>query len=322
MSDLSGAPAPDAATPGEVPPPVVVIMAGGAGTRFWPASTRLRPKQFLRLLDDRSLLQQSYDRARLLTDPGRILILTSADFAGLVREHLPEVPAENVVGEPMRRDTAAAVALGALLTRARFGDAVMIVLTADHLIDPPETFRREMLSAARAARAEGALYTFGIPPSYPATGYGYLHRGAKVLDDDGITHYEIRGFREKPDLETAQGYLESGEYWWNSGMFVWSADTILTAFQRFLPGHLAALEPAVGALGTAEEGAALSRAFADLPSISIDLGVMERAEQRAHGRGGLRLERLGRLVGGGGVLPAGRAGKPRTGEHRPLGRGR
>lgn len=279
MSEVPGAPAPDAVAPSEVPPLVVVIMAGGAGTRFWPASTRLRPKQFLRLLGDRTLLQQSYDRARLLTDPGRILVLTNADFTGLVREQLPDVPAENVVGEPMRRDTAAAVALGALLTRARFGDAVMVVLTADHLIDPPDAFRRGVLSAARAAHSEGALYTFGVPPTYAATGYGYLHQGAEVLDDDGIKHYELRGFREKPDLETARGYLESGEFWWNSGMFVWSTDAILAAFDRFLPGHRFALGPAVGTVGTAEEGAALTRAFVELPSISIDLGVMERAER-------------------------------------------
>ena len=171
-------------------PIVVVIMAGGAGTRFWPVSTQHRPKQFLQLLGDRSLLQQSYDRAVLLTQPGRILVLTNAAFTPLVREQLPDLPAENVVGEPMRRDTAAAVALGALLARRRFGDAVMVVLTADHLIDPPERFRQAMLSAVAAAGREPVLYTFGVAPSYPATGYGYLHRGALVLDDDGIEHFE------------------------------------------------------------------------------------------------------------------------------------
>ena len=258
---------------------VVVIMAGGAGTRFWPVSTQHRPKQFLQLLGDRSLLQQSYDRALLLTRPDHVLVLTNAAFTPLVREQLPDIPAENVVGEPTRRNTAAAVALGALLARRRFGDAVMVVLTADHLIDPPERFRQAMLSAVKAAEREPVLYTFGIAPSYPATGYGYLHRGAMVLDDDGIEHFGLVGFREKPDIDTAREYVNSGEFLWNSGMFVWSLETILAEYAAHLPGHLAALGPAVEAMNEpgADAEEALRAAFAPLPSTSVDLAIMERA---------------------------------------------
>ena len=149
---------------------VVVIMAGGAGTRFWPVSTRSRPKQFLRLLGERSLLQTSFDRVRALVPPHRLLVLTHAEFVSLVREQLPEVPEENVIGEPLRRDTAAAVCLGAVLCRRRFGNPVMAMLTADHVIEPEDAFHRVLLSAARHARKSGALYTFGIPPTFPATG--------------------------------------------------------------------------------------------------------------------------------------------------------
>lgn len=298
------------------PSPVVVIMAGGAGTRFWPASTRLHPKQFLSLLERHSLLQQSYLRAECLTGPGRILVFTNADFAHLVAEQLPELPPENIVAEPARRDTAAAVCLAALLVRQRFGDAVMVVLTADHLIEPVEEFVRVIVSACRAAERDQALYTIGIPPSHPATAYGYLEAGDLLLDDGGVVHRPVLSFREKPDLEMATEYVAAGGYLWNSGMFIWRADVVLAAYAEHLPGHLAILAPAVGVVGAgvsgpavaAPEGAflgsaasgsaegaaheiagsgasgsaaaqkrALAEAFPRLPSISVDYGIMEKA---------------------------------------------
>ena len=158
----------------KAPDLVVVIMAGGAGTRFWPVSTAEKPKQFLHLFGKRSLLQQSYDRVKGLVPAERILVMTNQALTGQVREQLPELPAANVIGEPLRRDTAAAVALAALICRRRYGDPVMAVLTADHLIKPVELFQKTLLSAAAAAAAEPVLYTFGIQPTYPATCYGYL----------------------------------------------------------------------------------------------------------------------------------------------------
>jgi mannose-1-phosphate guanylyltransferase len=258
----------------------VVIMAGGAGTRFWPMSTEARPKQFLRLFGERSLLQQSYDRVAPLVPPERVLVLTNARFLPLVREQLPELPEENLIGEPMRRDTSAAIALAALLCARRFGNPVMAVLTADHLIEPPELFRRTLLSAASAAaRSPGALYTFGIQPTYPATGYGYLQRGEPLGEDQGIPHYRLLRFREKPDAATAKGYLESGEFYWNSGLFAWTVEAILGELRRQLPGHLQALEPAAQAIVERSPRAdeALAAAFQPLPVISIDYGVMEKA---------------------------------------------
>jgi len=263
----------------EKPDLVVMIMAGGAGTRFWPLSTADKPKQFLRLFGDRSLLEQCYDRLAGFVPDHRILVLTNKALVPLVRMQLPMLPAENVIGEPLRRDTAAAVALAAALCRRRYGNPVMIVLTADHLIKPADLFQRTLLSAAKGARENNVLYTFGIRPAHPATCYGYLERGEKVGEEEGIGHYELVRFKEKPDAQTAAKYLESGRYFWNSGMFVWSVDTILSELEKQLPDHLKLLAPAVEKEGTPGFKDALALAFEPLRATSIDFGVMEGAKR-------------------------------------------
>jgi len=257
---------------------VVVIMAGGAGTRFWPLSTEERPKQFLDLFGDRTLLQKSFDRVSSLVPPERILVLTNAAFVSIVKEQLPDVPVENIIGEPTRRDTAAAVALAAVLCRRRFGNPVIATLTADHLIEPVDLFQETLLSAARRAANDNALYTFGIEPTYPATGYGYLERGLQIADDDGIEHFHLVRFKEKPDLETARQYVESGRFYWNSGMFVWTADAILKEIETHLPNHAKALLDAVAFDKTPQWNHALKAAFESLHAVSIDFAVMEKAQ--------------------------------------------
>lgn len=256
---------------------VAVIMAGGMGTRFWPLSTARRPKQFLKLFDDRSLLQMSFDRIADLFPPERIFVLTNRAFVDLTREQLPGIPAENIIGEPLKRDTAAAVCLGALLCRRSFGNPVMITLTADHMIEPRDVFRKTLLSAVKTAQQGTALYTLGIQPTSPSTEYGYLELGQKVLDDGGIEHFQLIRFKEKPDPETARQYVASGKFLWNSGMFVWNTDTILQEMTRHLPHHVKALSEAVEAFGTSRWVKALDAAFASLERISIDYGVMEKA---------------------------------------------
>jgi mannose-1-phosphate guanylyltransferase len=258
---------------------VGVIMAGGAGTRFWPLSTEEKPKQFLKLFGDRSLLQKSFDRIADLIPHERILVLTNATFVDLVKEQLPEVPVENVIGEPIRRDTAAAVCLGAVLCRTRFGNPVVATLTADHLIEPVELFHKTLLSAARIARASGALYTFGVRPTCAATGYGYLEVGSRVHDDHGIEHFQLLSFREKPQLEVARGYVESGRFFWNSGMFVWTVDAILGQIEAHLPNHLKVLSVAARSEGMPHWPEALMNAFLALETISIDFGVMEKSKE-------------------------------------------
>jgi mannose-1-phosphate guanylyltransferase len=258
---------------------VVVIMAGGAGTRFWPLSTDQRPKQFLNLFGDRTLLQKSFDRISNLVPAERVLVLTNAAFVSMIKNQLPEIPAENIIGEPMRRDTAAAVGLGAELCRKRFGNPVIVTLTADHLIEPVSLFQKTLLSAARRAANDNALYTFGIEPTFPATGYGYLERGSRVLDDDGIEHFQLLRFKEKPELETAREYLKSGRFYWNSGMFVWTADTILKELEMHLPDHAKALSRAAAFDKTPEWNDALWASFESIPRVSIDFGVMEKAQK-------------------------------------------
>ncbi len=255
---------------------VAVIMAGGIGTRFWPLSTEDRPKQFLTLFGDRSLLQMSFDRVVGMVPPERILILTSESLVDMVKKHLPEVPSDNVIGEPMRRDTAAAVCLGASLCQRRFGDPVILTVTADHLIEPVDLFHRTALSAARQASRSGALYTFGIRPTYPSTAYGYLELGARVPCEDDIEHYELSSFKEKPDYPTARAYLESNRYCWNSGMFVWSVRSILDALNQHLPNHVDCISRAVDYDRSPRWPAALRQAFEPLASISIDYGLMEK----------------------------------------------
>lgn len=258
---------------------VAVIMAGGTGTRFWPLSTAEKPKQFLKLFDDRSLLQKSFDRIKDLIPPERILVLTNASFAPLVREQLPQIPADNVIGEPMKRDTAAAVCLGAALCRKRFGNPLMIVLTADHIIEPLNLFQAVLVSAAKSARKSGAIYTLGICPTFPAVGYGYLELGDKVEEYKGIEHFQLRRIKEKPDEATAVAYVQSGKFLWNSGMFLWNADTIIREIQTHLPEHWRAISEAVLHDRTSGWQEALHRAFDQVKPISIDYGVMEKATQ-------------------------------------------
>lgn len=260
-----------------VPELFVVLMAGGSGTRLWPLSTALRPKQLLTLVGDRSLVQQTLDRALALAPPERILVLTNTRFLHAIREQLPELPPENVVAEPVARDTSGAVALAAVIGQARHPDAVMVVLPADHLITPPEPFLEAVRSAARGAAASEALYTFGVQPSWPATGYGYLEQGDEVVAAGEPGHFQLARFREKPDRETAEGFLASGRFFWNSGIFLWRNEVIWREIERHLPEHAALLGPLTSRVGEPVFDASLAAAFDPLPKISIDYGVMEKA---------------------------------------------
>jgi len=248
-----------------------VIMAGGAGTRFWPASTEDKPKQLLTLTGDRTLLQLAVDRAAAVVDHRRILVITGARLEAAVRAQLPELPRENIVAEPERRDTAAAVALASLIVESRGGRRVCI-LTADHLIGPTDAFAAAVVRAAEAATGD-AIVTFGVVPSFPATGYGYLEVDSVAGDDARA----VKRFVEKPDLATATSYVASGRFLWNSGMFVFQTSAMRRALMTHLPGHVAALEPVVSSAGAGVIAAdALRAAFSSLTKVSIDKGVMEK----------------------------------------------
>lgn len=253
-------------------PLVVVIMAGGAGTRFWPLSTEERPKQFLALTGPRTLLQMSYDRVSDLVPPEKIFVLTAAAYTDLVTEQLPLLPLANIVGEPCRRDTAGAVCLAALLVEHRFPDHTMVVLTADHVISPRTEFQKAIIEAASNC-GDGALYTLGIKPTYPATQFGYLEMGDQRQGGD-LPHFSLRRFKEKPSLEVARNFLDSGGFYWNSGMFVWRSLDILSKFRVHLPRHVEVLQPVIDRL----DEPAFEAAFASLQPISVDYAILEKSD--------------------------------------------
>ena len=251
-----------------------VIMAGGAGIRLWPLSRKSRPKQLLHLFGNASLLRLSYERVASLLPAESINIITSAQHLPLVAREIPELPAANLLGEPVGRDTANAVALAAAVLAQRDPEAVIATFTADHVITPLDKFRAAVTCGLEVAEKHGdALVTFGIKPARPETQFGYVRRGDQT--QSGV--YEVRQFAEKPDLKTASDYLRSGEYYWNSGMFAWRADTILAQLKQHLPAsHDAVLEIAE-VWGTDKQDEVLARLYPDLKRISIDFAVMEHA---------------------------------------------
>jgi mannose-1-phosphate guanylyltransferase len=262
-----------------------LIMAGGSGTRLWPRSRRDSPKQFLDITSSRTMLQETYDRIRPLIPAGRIWVITNDGYVGTVREQLPDVPAHNVIGEPSGHGTAPAIGLAAVALNRIAPDAIMAVQTADHVIKDAEAFRSVLLAAAQVA-AEGHLVTLGIQPSHPETGYGYIHRGEPLgraaTEDRPYDHvYRVERFVEKPDQATAEQMLASGEYYWNSGMFVWRVDVILGALERYMPRLYAQLAEIAQAIGTPRERAVLDRVWAEVANQTIDYGVMERADDVA-----------------------------------------
>ncbi len=257
-----------------------VIMAGGSGTRFWPKSRRDRPKQLLRLYGDATMIQQTVARIEPLVPQDRILIVTGADQAAATRAQLSGLPAENVIAEPAPRDTAPCVALAAGIVRARDSHATMIVMPADHVIEPPEAFRATVEAATSVVDDDPAtLVTFGIKPTHPETGYGYIERGPLLETRGGIPVFEVIQFREKPDRPTAEAFLAQGNFAWNAGIFVWRAQTILNELKSHRPNLALALEPIFQSIGTTQEAQTLARLFPALERIPIDKAVMERARR-------------------------------------------
>jgi mannose-1-phosphate guanylyltransferase len=257
-----------------------LIMAGGGGTRFWPRSRQKRPKQFLTLSGDRSLLQQAYDRIEAQAPPEATWVITAAMHEAETAAQLPALAADHIIGEPCGRDTAACIALGAALIARRDPQAVMVVTPADHVIEPVQEFRRAVHVAQQMALEHpNALVTFGIPPTFPATGYGYIHRGEELANRQGISVFRVQGFREKPNHELAEQFLHSGEYFWNSGIFVWKATTILKALGERQPRLAAAVDRIAAAWDTPRRQEVLAREYEGLDRLSIDFAVMEHAKE-------------------------------------------
>jgi mannose-1-phosphate guanylyltransferase len=257
-----------------------LIMAGGSGTRLWPLSRSHRPKQALKLVGERTMIQQAVDRIMPLIPAGNIFVVTRAEHAAILSEQVPELPKQNFIVEPEGRGTAPAIGLGAIHFRRLDPGATMMVLTADHVITGVPQFQR-VLSAASQAAGQGYLVTLGIQPSSPFTGYGYIHRGDSLGEIGGFPLFRLERFTEKPDRETARQMLASGEYSWNSGMFVWRVDLILDEFRRQMPEFYTQLAEVEAALGKPEYIAVLGRIWPQVTKQSIDYGVMEGAHGAA-----------------------------------------
>jgi mannose-1-phosphate guanylyltransferase len=258
----------------------VLILAGGSGERFWPLSRRSRPKQLLSLFSqDETLLEATLGRLEGLVPAERILILTNADQEAGVRALARELPDENIVAEPAKRDTAAAIALGAGWIAARDPEATMIVLPADHLIKNAAGFRQTLEVAAAAARETGELVTVGIKPTWACPGFGYIEVG-EAIELSGVpaepAAHEVVRFREKPNAELAESFVRQGNFRWNAGMFIWTIPAIKAAFSRHAPELAAFVEKL---RGTKKHAALLREEFPGLPKISIDYAVMEKAER-------------------------------------------
>ncbi len=254
-----------------------VVLAGGSGTRFWPKSRKDQPKQLLDIIGTSPLIAQTLERLEGLFTRERVLVVTQARQLEGVRRHI-DLPEENLLGEPYSRNTAAAIGLAALELKRREGEeAVFAVLPSDHYIDDLDAFLKTLLLAKEVARM-GFLVTIGIRPRYPETGYGYLELGEPLLDLGFQGIYHVKRFVEKPDLPTAARYVEQGTFLWNSGTFVWQVQTLLEAIARHLPDLHRGLQRIEQADHDPDE---IERIYKDLPDISIDYGVMEKADNCA-----------------------------------------
>ena len=250
----------------------VVIVAGGSGTRLWPLSRQGTPKQLLNLVNGKTLLRIAYERIQGLVPDEQVLVCTGSDFADAIHQEIPEIPRDNILGEPVGRDTLNAVAYPAAVLAARDPDAVMASVTSDQIMNPVATLRAALKKAFTVAESRAdALVTFGVVPTGPHTGFGYLQRGSRIAGTTDVC--QVASFTEKPDRETAERYLASGQYWWNSGMFVWRCATFLDQLRLLRPDAYELLSLITADRSRVEE------LYPQLPKISVDYAMMEPISQ-------------------------------------------
>jgi mannose-1-phosphate guanylyltransferase len=257
-----------------------LIMAGGFGTRLWPLSRRDRPKQSLALVGGRTMFEHAVDRIAPIFQPEQIFVVTGAEHVDSLAAQAPELPRENFIVEPQGRGTGPAIGLGAIHLLRQDPEAIMAVLTADHFIVDADRFRQALTAAAQVA-ADGHLVTLGIAPSFPSTGYGYIKQGESLDGAEGFPAYRAERFTEKPTLETALHMVESGEYSWNSGMFIWRVERVMEEFQRQMPDFYVQLAQVETTLGGTGYQPTLNRVWPEVVKQTIDYGVMEGAEDVA-----------------------------------------
>ena len=259
----------------------VVIMAGGVGSRFWPKSRAKKPKQFLKIFSSKSLIEMTLERTKNIAETKNTIIVSNKIQIAELVKRLPNFPIDNIILEPLSRNTAPCIGLAAVFIKKTSPDAVMVVLPSDHLIKNIEQFTKIIKAGIKAAYETKGLITIGIKPTYPATGYGYI----QYLDDkpevefNGVGVFKVKTFAEKPNLETAKRFLESGDFLWNSGMFIWRVDVILEEIKKHLPEIYQGLTKIEENIGKDKFKSTLEEEYAKMRSISIDYGVMEKTER-------------------------------------------
>ena len=262
-----------------------VIMAGGRGERFWPLSTSKRPKQLLDLVGDRALIGQAVERIADMIPPQNVFVITNADLVEATCEALPELPRANVIGEPMGRDTAAAVALGCALVEAKDPKASFAILTADQVMGDLPVFKKTLSDALTLAQAQDVLITMGIQPTHPDTGFGYIRASEAVETDTDSQFYKVKKFEEKPNLIRAKEFVDSRECFWNSGMFIWSVRSLRKAMMRHCPPLTRLMDLMLPHIGKPSFDENLLAEYENLSKISIDYALMEKADNILMARG-------------------------------------
>ena len=272
---------------------LVLIMAGGAGTRFWPKSRERHPKQLLPIVGEGTMLQNTVRRLQPLIPPENVFVISNSVQYPSIVEQLPMLPVENIIVEPRPKNTAACIGLGAVMLQQRDPEEVMVVLPADHLIGDDEVFCETLQNAAKIAAEREVLITIGIQPTYPATGYGYIQFSNERITVGPASAYRVKTFAEKPNLETAKSFLDSGDFLWNSGIFVWRIPVIMAQLEEHLPHHYDGLQEVVRHFSQPDRHAIVDRVYQQIKSISIDYGVMEKAQNVVVLRGLFRWNDLG-----------------------------
>jgi mannose-1-phosphate guanylyltransferase len=254
-----------------------IVMSGGRGKRFWPLSSKSLPKQFMHFAGEGTLFQQTVYRLRHVMPKERIFTVTREAYKNIILEQIPDFPEENIIVEPMQKNTGPCIGLGTIHISMLDPDAITVVLPSDHYIEDADSFLRALTTGAKVAREGRNLVTLGVLPTRPHTGYGYIHAGKRLATIDGQPILKVDKFVEKPDRETAIKLLKEGSYYWNSGIFLWKVSTILAGFEQHLPVVYSNLMKLKQFIGTDLEEEAIARSFEPMPSISIDYGVIEKA---------------------------------------------
>jgi len=254
---------------------IAVIMAGGSGTRFWPLSRESRPKQYLQLFSEKTMLQKTVERLYPIIGPERIYIVSTQRQKDQIKENIPEIPDQNLIVEPVGRNTAPCIALSAAyLEKIYKSSETMFVLPSDHIIIEQDIFISSIKTAKKAAD-EGYLVTFGIKPDYPATGYGYIESGDVINGNI----YHINKFKEKPDYKTAKNFLKEGNYFWNSGMFMWNISSIISSFNEFAPEIINPVKKIIALSSKPDETDDIENMYAKIPKIPVDIAIMEKSDK-------------------------------------------